>query len=215
VRGRLLDEVATEQVPIALGAEADLISFHAGGNDVLRPNVEIDGLARRYDEAVAELRASGAQVVVFTVLERAGGTGRFADALARRIAAFNGRVVRPTARRHGAVLVDVGALRTLHDRRLWHEDRLHLAPEGHRRVSAAVLEALGTDDDRLLDGPPGWWRQPLPHTGPPTRVGTIAADVRWVRRHLLPWVGRRLRGTSSGDSVACKRPELVELRPPA
>jgi hypothetical protein len=37
--------------------------------------------------------------------------------------------------------------------------------------------------------------------------------VRWVRRHLLPWVGRRIRGTSSGDGVPCKQPELVELRP--
>jgi lysophospholipase L1-like esterase len=213
VRGRLLDEVVTEQVPVALDLGADLISFHAGANDVLRPNVDVASLGGRYDEAVAALRASGAEVVLFTVLERAGGTGRFADALARRIAAFNARVVRPTAQRHGATLVDVGAVRSLHDRRLWHEDRLHLVAEGHRRVTAAVLEALGVDDAQLLGGEAGWWRQHLDVARPATRRAAVTAEVRWVRRHLLPWVGRRIRGTSSGDGVPCKQPELVELRP--
>jgi lysophospholipase L1-like esterase len=213
VRGRLLDEVAADQVPLALGLGADLVSFHAGGNDVLRPKADLGALAERYDAAVERLRASGAEVVVFTVLERAGGTSRLADGLARRIAAFNGRVVRPTAQRHGARLVDIGVVRALQDRRLWHEDRLHLRPEGHRRVSSAVLETLGVDDPALLGGRPGWWRQPLDVASPATRPQVVTAEVRWVGRHLLPWVGRRIRGTSSGDTVAPKRPELVELRP--
>jgi lysophospholipase L1-like esterase len=213
VRGRLLDEVAEEQVPTALGLAPDLVSFHGGGNDVLRPGVEIGSLAARYDAAVERLRASGAEVVLFTVLERAGGTSRFADGLARRIAAFNGRVVRPTAQRHGAHLVDVGALRALQDRRLWHEDRLHLRPEGHERIAAAVLETLGLSDPAHLGGPAGWWRHPLDAAPRPSRAGAVRAEVRWVGRHLLPWVGRRLRGVSSGDEVTAKRPELVELRP--
>jgi lysophospholipase L1-like esterase len=213
VRGRLLDEVAEEQVPLALGLGADLVSFHAGGNDVLRPKADLGALAERYDAAVERLRASGAEVVVFTVLERAGGTSRLADGLARRIAAFNGRVVRPTAQRHGARLADVGVVRALQDRRLWHEDRLHLTAEGHRRVTAAVLETLGVDDERLLAGPAGWWRRPLDAPPPAARVHAVRDEVRWVRRHLLPWVGRRIRGTSSGDTVAPKRSELVEIRP--
>lgn len=214
VRGRLLDEVVEEQVPIALGLSADLVSFHGGANDVLRPGVDIAALAPRYDDAVARLRASGAEVVLFTVIERAGGTGRLADGLARRIAAFNGRVVRPTSQRHGAILVDVGHVRALHDRRLWHEDRLHLRPDGHARIAAAVLEAIGLDDEARLGGPSGWWRQTLDVAPAAGRMASASADVRWVRRHLLPWVGRRLRGVSSGDAVQAKRPELVELYPP-
>jgi lysophospholipase L1-like esterase len=212
VRGRLLDEVVEEQLPVAIDVGADLVSFHAGGNDVLRPKVEIGALGHRYDDAVATLRATGADVVLFTVLERAGGTGRLADALARRFAAFNAGV-RRTAERHGAVLVDVGGVEALHDRRMWHEDRLHLAPHGHVRVAAAVLEALGVDDEELLQGRPGWWQRTLP-TVRTARAATLAADARWARRHLLPWVGRRLRGVSSGDGVACKRPTLVELEAP-
>ena len=38
-----------------------------------------------------------------------------------------------------------------------------------------------------------------------------AADARWVRQYLAPWVKRRLTGRSSGDTVTAKRPELVPL----
>ncbi|HSK23776.1 MAG TPA: SGNH/GDSL hydrolase family protein [Egicoccus sp.] len=212
VRGRLLDEVVEEQVPITLDLAPDLVSFHAGGNDVLRPNLRVEDLVRRYEAAVARLRATGAEVVLFTALERAGGTGRLADALARRFAAFNAGV-RRTAQRTGARLADVGEVVALQDRRMWHPDRLHLIAEGHRRVAAAVLETLEVDDPALRGGPPGWWRQPLPASAPRLRRHDLADDLGWVARHLVPWIGRRLRGISSGDTVTCKRPDLVELGP--
>ncbi|MFD0776545.1 SGNH/GDSL hydrolase family protein, partial [Streptomonospora algeriensis] len=31
--------------------------------------------------------------------------------------------------------------------------------------------------------------------------------------HLVPWVGRRLTGRSSGDHVTAKRPELERFAP--
>lgn len=210
VRGKLLDEVVADQLPAAVEFAPDLVSFHAGGNDVLRPRTDLGDLAARYDAAVAQLRATGAEVVLFTVIERAGGTSRFADGLARRIAAFNGRVVRPSAQRHDATLVDVGAVRALHDRRLWFEDRLHLDEAGHRRVAAAVLEALGVDDPTRLGGDPGWWRVPLDAAPAAPRAQVVADDLRWVRRHLAPWVSRRVRGVSSGDTVVSKRPQLSD-----
>jgi lysophospholipase L1-like esterase len=210
IRGRLLDEVVAEQVPVAMRLQPDLVSFHAGANDVLRPRVDLGGLVYRYDLAVRALRETGAKVLLFTVIERAGGTGRLADGLAARFAAFNASV-RATAARRGALLADVGGVRALHDRRMWHEDRLHLAPEGHARVAAAVLETLGLDDPQRLGGEPGWWRRPLPPAPTVGRVAALEADLRWARRHLAPWVGRRLRGASSGDGMTAKRPELARI----
>lgn len=213
VRGRLLDEVVREQLAPALAVDPDLVSFHAGGNDVLRPGADLEALGRRYEAAVARLRASGATVVLFTVLERSGGGGRMARALSARIARFNEQVVRRTAAHHDVVLVDVGRLPALHDRRLWDEDRLHLAPAGHRRVAAAMLQSLGVHDPGLLGGAPGWWRRPLDAAPPPRRGAVLRDDLRWAHRHLLPWIGRRLRGVSSGDTVLAKRPTPVEVRP--
>jgi hypothetical protein len=121
--------------------------------------------------------------------------------------------VRRTAEDAGALVVDVGSVPALQDRRLWNEDRLHLAPEGHARVAAAVLEVLGVTDPDLLGGPPGWWREPLVAGVRPGRRADLVADVRWVRRHLAPWVLRRLRGRSSGDGLSPKHLELVDVLP--
>ena len=210
IRGRLLDGVIAEQLPVALQLRPDLASFQAGLNDVLRPKVELPALLRRYDAAVGRLADAGIRPLLFTAIGRTGGRGRTADLLAERFGAFSDGV-RATAERYGAVLVDQGSAPALHDRRLWHEDRLHLNAEGHARIAAAALEALGRDDPALLGGPVGWWRDPLPQ-GPATRRSAdLLADVRWVRRHLLPWVGRRLRGVSSGDAVVPKHAELVDV----
>jgi hypothetical protein len=119
------------------------------------------------------------------------------------------------AGRTGALVVDVGSEPALQDRRLWHEDRLHLAPAGHVRVAAAVLEVLGVDDPALLGGVPGWWREPLAPGARPARRADVLADVRWVRRYLTPWVIRRLRGVSSGDGLQPKHLELVDVVPAA
>jgi len=206
VRGRLLDQVVAEQLPVALRLAPDLVSFHAGPNDVLRPRADIPALLARYDDAVAELRAAGTQTLLFTVIERTG-TGRTADRLAARFAAFNDGV-RATADKQGALLVDLAAVPVLRDRRLWHADRLHLNQEGHARVAAAVLEALGLPEEA-----PGWWREAVPGSMRATRRAALVADVRWIRIHLLPWMGRRLRGVSSGDGLTAKHAELVEVTP--
>ena len=103
----------------------------------------------------------------------------------------------------------------LADRRLFHSDRLHLAPEGHARVAAAVLEELGVTDRHVTGGPPGWWRVAAPGDPRTSRRADLVADVRWVRRYLLPWIGRRVRGVSSGDRVQPKHVELVDVLGPA
>ena len=154
VRGRLLDGVVAEQVPVAVDLAPDLASLHAGPNDVLRPSVELDSLLRRYDEAVARVRDSVSTLVLFTVVGRNGGRGRTFDRIAERFAIFNDGV-RGAGERHDCVVVDVGGESVMGDPRLWHEDRLHLNPDGHRRVAAAVLEALGGGHDES-----GWWRTP-------------------------------------------------------
>lgn len=214
VRGRLLEQVIDEQVGPSLRLAPDLVSFHAGGNDVLRPGVEVAALAGAYDRAVGTLRTTGAEVVLFTVLESVGRSGPLARRLSAHIARFNAEVVRPAAVRHGAHLVDVGGCAALHDARLWHEDRLHLAPAGHRRIAAAVLETLGVPDPDAAGRDPGWWAQPLPvpaSAGPVTRG---LADLRWTRRHLAPWVLRRVRGVSSGDALSPKRADLAQVTGP-
>ncbi|MGH3680195.1 MAG: SGNH/GDSL hydrolase family protein, partial [Natronosporangium sp.] len=149
VRGRLFGQVLDEQLPPALAMGADLVSFAAGGNDMLRRRFDPDALTAGLDSAVGKLRAGGADVILF----------RFADVTARlpgrRLtgprAAVLTRAVTGTAARHGAVLVDVAADPEFENPALWSADRLHLSSAGHHRVAALVLTALDVTPD------PAWW----------------------------------------------------------
>jgi lysophospholipase L1-like esterase len=202
VRGKLLDQIVADQLPVALALRPDVLTFHAGGNDVLRRGTDLSDLFARYDAAVQQVCAPGRTVLVFTCLTRAGGTGRVADLIAARFSAFNANV-REVAARRGAEVVDLEHIEALSDRRFWHTDRLHLNPEGHRRVAAAVLDVL---DHRTG----GWYRQPLPHARKSKRAA-LAQDISWVQGHLAPWVWRRVRGVSSGDGRTAKDTALRRI----
>jgi hypothetical protein len=89
---------------------------------------------------------------------------------------------------------------------MWSVDRLHLSPHGHAHVCAAVLEALGV----APPFPPPPPESPAP---PPSAFAARRADLAWGYEYFLPWVGRRLRGRSSGDGVSAKRPILTDVLP--
>ena len=206
VRGKLLDQVVADQLPPALGMAPTILTFHAGPNDVLRPNREIPAIVAGYADAVAGIRAQyDGTLVLFTSRGRIGTGGRTEIAIREKFAAFN-TGVRGIAAEHGAVLVDLEPALALGDPRLWDDDRLHFNRYGHARVAAAVLEALGAADPSGLEA--GWWREPLPPLAPRLAVQDAADGARWARRHLVPWVARRLRGVSSGDGVTAKDPVL-------
>lgn len=204
LRGRLIGEILAEQVPVAERLRPELASIAGGGNDVLRGRWDLARVAGTLDEAVGRLAATGATVLLFTgsdITPRMPGTSR----LRPRITALN-EAIREVGRRHGAVLVDLEAERAFDDPRLWSEDRLHFDPAGHRWIAALALEALGVE-------PSPEWRQPLPFAPPLPWARARAGDVRWARKHVAPWVRRRLAGRSSGDDLAPKRPDLAPVSP--
>ncbi|WP_391858406.1 SGNH/GDSL hydrolase family protein [Streptomyces silvisoli] len=201
VRGRLLDQIVAEQVPRAVELGADLVTFCAGGNDILRPGTDPDVVAERFEAAVAELVRTSGTVLVATGFDTRGVP--VLRHLRGKIATYNAHL-RAIADRHGCPVLDLWSLRSVQDRRAWSEDRLHLSPAGHRRVALRAAEVLGVQVSGDAEEP---W---------PPEVFRTAADVRreniqWAREHLVPWIGRRLRGESSGDRVSAKRPELLPL----
>jgi len=200
IRGRLFDRIVDEQVPVALTMAADLVSFAGGGNDVLRRSFDAEPMLARFDGVVRELRATGADVILF---RWANVTGRLPGrrVILPRMEILN-RAVGEVAERHGALMVDLWNDEEFHNPLLWSDDRLHMAPAGHRRVAAHVLTRLG------LEPEPSWFDSP----GRPPRLSWPAArayDLRWARAHLAPWVRRRLTGRSSGDLIGAKRPALA------
>ena len=108
VRGKLLPQVIEDQVPIALtfvtGPDT-LISFHAGANDALRPGFDPALAKERYQSTVRTLAASGATIMLFTVLEDTGNSGRGSKLWQERFGTFN-RAVREVAAEVGAIIID-------------------------------------------------------------------------------------------------------------
>ncbi|KQS60003.1 G-D-S-L family lipolytic protein [Geodermatophilus sp. Leaf369] len=201
VRGRLLAQVLDDQLPEALAAAPDLVSIVAGGNDLLRPGADPDALAALMDEAVAEVRSTGADVLLAT-----GVDPRQTPLIGRtrgRSATYNAHLW-SIARRHGAVVLDQWGAVWVQDARMWDVDRLHLNTEGHRRTALAAAAVLGleVEDD---------WSTPLRPADPLPRRERVAAEAAWVRSFVVPWVGRRVRGRSSGDGRSAKRPELTTV----
>jgi lysophospholipase L1-like esterase len=200
IRGRKLLAILDEQVEPALALHPDLVTVYAGANDILRPRVDIDALARRYDDAVGRLAGSGATIGLFTAFDP-GGEGLFAR-LRGRFALYNERV-REIADRHGAVVLDSWRMRPDRPETMWAEDRLHLGPAGHQVVAIAVLDTLGVPHEL------GPLAPPAPVFRSPREVRL--ANLAWARTHAGPWIHRRLTGRSSGDGISPKRPELAPI----
>lgn len=199
VRGLLLGPILDDQLPRALEQRPELLSIVGGGNDVLRPGSNPDRLAARLDEAVVAARASGTRVLLATGMDTRGVA--LLSSLRHKVAIYNAHIW-SIAQRRGAAVLDLWGMRSLRDRRMWAQDRIHLSPEGHQRVAQAALHALAlTPDD------PDWDRPPAPDDSV-ARIEQLKEDAAWLRRDVYPWATRRLHRTSSGDDRAPKYPEL-------
>ncbi|MEQ6902813.1 SGNH/GDSL hydrolase family protein [Nocardioides sp. YIM 152588] len=201
IRGRKLRAIVDEQLEPALALKPDLVSLYAGGNDILRPKVDIDALMETYEDAVARLAGSGATVLLFTAF--GARSSSFWKPMRGRFAYYN-ELVREIADTHGATIIDYWRMADYNDWGYWDVDRLHMSAPGHALMATRVLDRLRIE----YDVP---WPAPLER---PTLVGKErrAANRQWAKEHLGPWVHRRVTGRSSGDGLAAKYPALVSPR---
>lgn len=194
IRGRLLAPIAGAQMDAAIALHPQLISINGGGNDIMRPRVTISSIADQLVYAAARAASAGIHVVLASganptrhipmgaSIEKRGH--QLADAVRGRLPMEN------------VTFVDNWADDELAELRYWSVDKLHLNPAGHLRVAGNVLAALGV-------------------TIPDVVVDDIAEAARprtaaYWRQYVLPWIGRRLTGRSSGDN---REPKSATLQP--
>jgi lysophospholipase L1-like esterase len=204
VRGKLAGEVHAEQLAPALELRPDVATVVAGLNDVLRPKCDVDLVAGHMEAMFSSLRAAGATVGTVT-FPNVARIAPLAKPLLPRVLALNARI-REAAARHGVKVVETFAVDVTTDARIWSPDRLHASPEGHQRIADSMAHALelpGADDS---------WTHPLPALPRPARLTVIRTELQWLSGFLGPWLGRRLRGVSSGTGRMAKRPELTPFR---
>ena len=201
VRGKLIAQIIAGQVEAALALKPDLITFSAGGNDVIRPGTDPDEIAAQFEDAVVRLSRDGATLVVFTGIDT-----DFTPVFRRfrgKVAIYNENI-RAIAERYDCVVADQWALKEVQDPRFFDADRLHYNALGHHEVARMVLRALNVPNDLL----------PMQPDSLPVRTWREARteDFVWARTHFVPWVLRRVRHQSSGDEITAKRPDAMPVR---
>jgi lysophospholipase L1-like esterase len=202
IRGRKLAPLISEQLEPALAMKPELLSLNGGGNDIMRPRVAIADVASMLMNAVDRAVEGGAHVLMVSganpsahvplgSLVRSRG-----DQLA---AAIFSRT--PWA---NVTFVDNWGDEGLGDIRYWSADRLHLNALGHARVASNVLRALD------VSVPAEWGVEEVAAAPAGARSRRTAA---YYREYVLPWIGRRLTGRSSGDGRGPKIAELTVVDP--
>jgi lysophospholipase L1-like esterase len=206
IRGKLVADVLTEQVPPALAMRPDLITVCVGMNDVIQPGRSFARALINLEYVYAALAASGATVVTTTFPNVAQflPLGRLVSG---RLARIND-AIRAAADKYDFRLVDLYSAASMRDLDTWDVDRVHASTKGHMLFAAAAAEALN------LPGSNHDWAEA---NGSPTRLpfkSRTYGQLRWTQEKLMPWVWRRMRGMSSADGRVPKRPTLEPLTTP-
>ncbi|HEV3173106.1 MAG TPA: SGNH/GDSL hydrolase family protein [Actinocrinis sp.] len=201
IRGRLLRPIVTDQLDAALALDPspDLLTLNGGGNDMLRPGVHLDGLLELTEHAIHRCVAAGVRIVLLSGADPTAQLplGRFVHRRAAHLTAG----LADLCVKHSVTLVNVFGDQEIRDPGYWTSDRLHLNSRGHQRVAHLVLHTLGFG--------------PLPEAATPAAASTrgFLTDARYYREHVLPWINRRLHGTSSGDNRIAKHPAWKPIAP--
>ena len=207
IRGKLVADVLTEQVPPALAMRPDLITVCVGMNDVIQPGWSFGRALTDLEYVYAALAESEATVVTTTFPNVAQflPLGRLVSG---RLARIND-AIRAAAEQYDFRLVDLYSAPSMRDLDTWDIDRVHASTKGHILFAAAAAEALN------LPGSNHDWAET---SGSLTRLpfkSRTYGQLRWAHEKLMPWVWRRLRGMSSADGRVPRRPNLEPLFTPS
>jgi lysophospholipase L1-like esterase len=201
IRGRLLRPIVTTQLDAALALRPapDLLTLNGGGNDMMRPGVDLASLIALTEQTIQRCADAGVRLVLISGPDPSAQLP-FGRTFRRRGAYLTAALAEICARRD-ITFVDCFGDAEVRDHRYWSPDRLHLNSDGHRRVAGLILHALGFG--------------PVPEPAPVVSAArrSAAANARYYREHVLPWMQRRLRGRSSGDNRDPKHPVWHLVKP--
>lgn len=202
IRGRKLRPLLNEQLGPALALRPQLISINGGGNDILRPRVSAPSIAGLLLEAAETAAAAGSHVLLLSGANPSRNMP-LGSVFSRRGNELN-RAVREGVSGEDVTFVDNWTDEPLADIRYWSADKLHLNALGHARVAGNVLAGLG------LPVPDEWGLAEV-EAAPAGERGR--GTFEYYRRFVLPWIGRRLTGRSSGDGRFAKISQLTPVDP--
>ncbi|WP_327291821.1 SGNH/GDSL hydrolase family protein [Streptomyces sp. NBC_01198] len=142
MRGLTTAQVRERQADRAAAFAPDLVAVVCGGNDLLLPGFSPAVVAREMDLLFGRLAAPGTTLLTFALANVAAAVPELRGGpLEKGVARLNG-IVRRSAERHGAVLVEMYDHPAVGDRDLYSADLVHATARGHAVIAAATIRAL-------------------------------------------------------------------------
>ncbi|WP_433326858.1 SGNH/GDSL hydrolase family protein [Spirillospora sp. CA-294931] len=141
LRDLIASEVRERQLGAAMEFEPDLVAVVCGGNDMFRPGFDPAAVEAELDGIVGPLRATGADVVTYGLMDITLAIPEIA-ALRPQLEALNERI-RAVSTRHGALLVDMWEHPGCASRDMFSSDMMHSSMRGHALLGAQTIRRLG------------------------------------------------------------------------
>ena len=194
IRGSKMLDILTAQLEDAIKLKPDLVTIMAGSNDLMKSRKHHPALQALLRGAINRLLASGSQVVVVNTINPLHL--RVFSRLAKRAESMT-MLIEETAAEFNVPVLDVFRIEKFSDLCFWAEDMVHFSGYGHTRIANKAAALLGLSH-RFEE------EEEFEMLGP----GRSFFDtMRWVWLYVLPFIGRRIRGASSGDGLEPKYPQ--------
>ena len=196
LRGSKIRTIMGSQLEAALRLQPDLVTIMAGSNDFMASDKALLELEQLYRDGIKLLLAAGCDVLVANTI-RPAHLRVFKKVLPR--ASRMSSMIERVARDLGVQVIDVHGTEWNSRLCYWAEDMVHFSGHGHIKIANHAAEMLGLKF-RMPELPES--QMQAPPRGP-------IATVRWVVLYVIPFIERRIRGTSSGDGMSSKHLHLV------
>ncbi|MEY3908930.1 MAG: hypothetical protein RLZZ90_837 [Actinomycetota bacterium] len=198
LRGTNMLQILTAQLEDALALKPDLVTIMAGANDFMRSKKHHPALRALLRGAIERLLAQGCHVVVANTVNPIHL--RVFRPLSHRARAMT-ELINSVAAEHEVPVLNVYDMDEFAHLEFWCADRVHFSGHGHIRVAnrAAKLLSLDHGFDELHKT-----EMARPDTG-------FWGSLVWIQAHVMPFIGRRIRGTTSGDGLEAKHSAYLRL----
>jgi len=158
IRGKQIRSILGDQLPVALEMKPDLVSLIGGGNDILRPSVDVDQVARSIEDAVVRIRETGADVLLGTGFDASDSP--LVGMTRGRTGILNAHLW-SIAQRHGAHVLD-----------LWQRAQL--------RRHFRRLDAVAANLHLLVQAPEEQYPAQMIEAHPVTRAVPLLTEARLI-----------------------------------
>jgi len=140
-RGLVAAEVRDGQLERMLAYRPDLVALTAGGNDLFARGFDPAGIEATVEDMVSQLRAGGADVITYGLMDLAAAFPQLAP-LRPRMRALNDRM-RALSERQDAIYVNMWEHPVCGELSAYSADMKHTSMRGHAVLAAETIKALG------------------------------------------------------------------------